>query len=165
MISPQAVTVLIVEIIKIIAVIIAIALSKEVSASVKYTGMVSSVIVMGIGAWLLFKSVNCMVYGDCGMFAWILVGVMLVVFVIASVGSIVGIKHFTSLQAELNKQVEAIKAQTYAKLSNPMFVSPAATPVTTAVATPLSAPVVAPVATPTVPVATPAVATPAVPQK
>lgn len=158
MISPQAVTVLIVEIIKIIAVIIAIALSKEVSASVKYTGIVSSIIIMGLGAWLLFKSVNCMVYGDCGMFAWIVVGVMLVVFVIASVGSIVGIKHFTSLQEEMKKQVEAIKAQTYAKLSNPIFVSPAATPVSVPPATPVSAPLA-------VPVATPVVATPVVPQK
>lgn len=121
MISSQAITVLIIEVVKIIAVIIAIAVSKEVSISAKLAGITSSIIVMGAGAYLLFKSVNCMVYGECGMYAWVIVGVMLVVFVIASVGSVVGFKHFTSVQDELNKQIQSINAQAFAKLTTPIY--------------------------------------------
>lgn len=88
-ISNQARVVLMMQLVQIAIVVIAV-LMAPLSPLAKTSGVLSTIVFMGIGAWLLFKSINCMVVGDCTSFAWIIVGVMLFFFTTAVIGSIVG---------------------------------------------------------------------------
>jgi len=101
MISTQAKTILTIQTIQIAAVIIAILVS-PVSASTKAISVLTSVFFMGIGAYLCFYAINCMVYGNCELFAWIVVGIFLLFFVIAVMGSILGVAAAKNYQAQLN---------------------------------------------------------------
>lgn len=99
MLSSQGKTVLVMQTIQIISVIIAILMS-PVSAASKATGVFFSTLFLGIGAYLTFKTINCMVYGECGTFAWIIVGVMLFFFVLAVVSSALGMASLKKWQTD-----------------------------------------------------------------
>ena len=72
------------------------------AASNKAISVLTSVFFMGIGAYLCFYAINCMVYGNCELFAWIVVGIFLLFFVIAVMGSILGVAAAKNYQAQLN---------------------------------------------------------------
>jgi hypothetical protein len=100
MISPQAKTLLVVQLIQMLAVLVAVLIA-PVSMSAKAWSVVSILIFMGLGAWLTFYSINCMVYGSCDVFAWIIVGVVLVFFVLAVVSALIGVATSKTLQGQL----------------------------------------------------------------
>ena len=103
MISNQAKTVFVTKIIELIAVVIIIIMSK-LPLGKKIGVVICTVTILGIGAILLTSVVNCMVYGNCASYAWMIAGVMIVSFVIAVVSSIVAyakIKHEIQKNATL----------------------------------------------------------------
>ena len=100
MISQQSKTVLIVQIIQIISVIIAV-LASGITLSAKLYSILAVLFFMGIGTWLTFYSINCMVFGNCNLFAWIIVGAILVYFVLAVIASVLGISAAKKYQAQL----------------------------------------------------------------
>lgn len=101
-ISKQASTVLVVQLIQMVTILIAILVS-PVSTSVKAWSVVSIIVFMGLGVFLIFYAINCMVYGNCNLFAWIIAGIILVFFVMAVLSSIVGIAAAKKYQNELNQ--------------------------------------------------------------
>lgn len=101
MISPQAKTVLAVQVLQIVAVIVAVLVSK-VSASAKAISVLSTVFFMGIGAYITFYAINCIVYGNCDLFAWLLVGIVIVFFAFAVIGSVLGVAAARQYQTQLN---------------------------------------------------------------
>lgn len=101
MISSQAKTVLIVQAIQIAAVVIAVVMS-PLSAGAKALSIVSAVFFMGIGAWLTVYAVNCMIYGSCDVFAWVIVGIMLFFFVLAVLSSFLGASVMKKYNSDFN---------------------------------------------------------------
>lgn len=84
MISNQGKTVLAVQVVQILCALIAVSLLPTSILS-KLVSILVVLVFMGIGAFLNFYSVNCMVVGECNVFAWIIVGCMLVSVVFATV--------------------------------------------------------------------------------
>jgi hypothetical protein len=87
--SNQAKTLLVIELIQILSAIIAILIS-PLSIMAKAGGILIALVVMGIGAFLVVKTINCMVVGDCTIFAWIIVGIMLIFITFAVLTSVFG---------------------------------------------------------------------------
>lgn len=73
MVSSQAKVVLAVEVVQILVTQILMLTSLHASLGVRLLGALTSLPFMALGAWLAFKSINCMVEGDCGTFAWVVV--------------------------------------------------------------------------------------------
>lgn len=85
--SSQAKTLLVIQIIQIVIVTAAILMAPITTTLYKVTSLVATLLVMVLSTWFYVKSVNCMVNGDCGTFAWIIVGTLLLLFVMSVVGS------------------------------------------------------------------------------
>jgi hypothetical protein len=83
----QAFTVLGLNVIQLLAVIVFILMSRMTN-SMKIVWIVSAIISIGVGALLIIGVINCMVMGGCANFAWLIVGLLIVYFVIALVATI-----------------------------------------------------------------------------
>jgi hypothetical protein len=81
-ISAQAYTVMGINIVQAISVIVFILMS-TLDAPKKMVWVLSTIFIMAIGTVLITGVVNCMVYGDCASFAWLVVGLFLIYFIIA----------------------------------------------------------------------------------
>ena len=81
-ISAQAYTVMGINIAQAISVIVFILMS-TLDAPKKMVWVLSTIFIMAIGTVLITGVVNCMVYGDCASFAWLVVGLFLIYFIIA----------------------------------------------------------------------------------
>jgi uncharacterized membrane protein YgaE (UPF0421/DUF939 family) len=85
--SAPAYTILGLNIVQIIGVIIFLLMSK-ISPGWKTFWIFVCMISMGIGAVLMTGVINCMVYGNCTTFAWLIVGLFIVYFILALLSSI-----------------------------------------------------------------------------
>ena len=106
LVSNQAKAVLIIQIIQIVSAIAVILVSKA-KASAKAFATVLSLVLMGIGAFATFMVINCMVYGDCGNLAWLIVGVMAIFIVLSVVGTLFGIVAVKQMNAQAPQQKQA----------------------------------------------------------
>lgn len=88
MVSDQAKVVLAIELVQILVWEIVLLTTINANFGVRLLGALTSLPFMVLGAWLSFKSINCMVTGDCGTFAWVLV-VLLALFVLFGVISLI----------------------------------------------------------------------------
>jgi hypothetical protein len=122
LVSSQGKVVLFIQIIQILAVIVALVLSPT-TLPTKLVGILSAIFLMGIGTWLTFTSVNCMVFGDCNVFAWLIVGVLVVTFAFAFLGSIIGIAAVKKAQDKLHGVVSSTQQQLQTQAGAPSFVS------------------------------------------
>ena len=85
--SPPAYTILGLNIVQILGVIIFLLIS-SLSPGWKVVWIFASIVFMGIGAVLMTGVINCMVYGNCTTFAWLIVGLFIVYFIMALLSSI-----------------------------------------------------------------------------
>lgn len=117
MVSNQGKVVLGIQAIQILTALIAIMILPT-TALVKFFSAMSVLFFMGLGALVTFVSINCMVVGDCNLWAWAIVGFLLVSFVFAmvsSVGTFVLLKNKTMDEIKSlvpwghNKQAEKAK--------------------------------------------------------
>jgi hypothetical protein len=83
----QAQTVVVLNIIQILSVI-GFLLLTNMSGGWKLVWIMSSIIVMSIGALLAVGVINCMVIGECHSFAWLIVGLFIIYFMMAMVAAI-----------------------------------------------------------------------------
>jgi hypothetical protein len=144
-ISNQAKTALFMQITQIIAVIIVLLVSPA-TATAKAIGFFTALFFMGIGAYVTFYSINCMVVGQCNMFAWIVVGIMLVFFVFSVLATLFGMSAFKKANDQLNSAAQ------YSGAFVPQFPVTPSVSVVTAPAPVV--PAVAPAATPAAPTTT-----------
>jgi hypothetical protein len=87
MLSNQGLVVAALSGVQIATVASSIILMKEVTLSSRIAALAVSLIVMGIGAFISVYSIDCMIKGQCNLFAWVLVGFMLLSFTMALVSS------------------------------------------------------------------------------
>lgn len=85
--SAPAYTILGLNVVQILGVVIFLMMS-NLSPAWKVLWILVCIVSMGIGAVLMTGVINCMVYGNCTTFAWLIVGLFIVYFVIALLSSI-----------------------------------------------------------------------------
>jgi hypothetical protein len=99
-VTNQGKTVLFMQIVQIIAIVVAIIIAPG-AALTKTLGVLGVLVFMGIGAFLTFYGINCMVVGECNVFAWAIVGIMLIFFVFAVLASLVGYSSLKSFKEQI----------------------------------------------------------------
>lgn len=82
----QAWTMVGLNVVQILAVIWLLLLT-NMSAGWKLVWIMSSIIVMSIGALLAVGVINCMIVGECHSFAWLIVGLFIIYFIMALVAA------------------------------------------------------------------------------